>query len=101
MDYEDEFQDDEEGANNVADDVNDAEETKQAEAAIKRDQLTSIRGGEELDIDDDEEEDKLDAAGRRQRRLLRKHEQGEGYESDDAVSNPYASDVRPPSMLPC
>lgn len=95
MDYEDEFQDDEEGANNVADDVNDAEETKQAEAAIKRDQLTSIRGGEEIDDEhEDEDGDRLDSAGRRARRLLRKHEQRDEYESDDAESNPYASEVR-------
>ncbi|CEQ39045.1 SPOSA6832_00531 [Sporobolomyces salmonicolor] len=89
FDYEEDFQDDEEGIAKI-DDLADEEETKELEERIRRE----MRAAERPDtIPDDDEEDEIDAltnTGKELKKLVKKSDKSGAYESDED-ENPYAS----------
>lgn len=102
VEYEEEVQDDEEGAGTYGDDIMEEEEAKILEERIKRSQ----RGGNHLsgDVDTTQaeqefskaESSKLNRAGKRAQKLLRKHKNSDdesGSDQDETkAKNPYATD---------
>lgn len=102
VEFEEEMQDDEEGAGTYGDDIMEEEEAKALEERIKRSQ----RGGNHLSggVDTTQAEEdvaqgdgqKLNRAGKRAQKLLRKHRNSDeesGSEQDESkAKNPYATD---------
>lgn len=103
FDYEDEFQDDEEGAGQYGDDAMDAEEAKELEDRIKKNQRGAVPFGEVQPVSDDvdpDDERQLDPTGKQAKKLLKKLEKVEYASDSDEDRNPYASDVRSSTSLP-
>lgn len=96
FDFEDEFQDDEEGAGQYGDDAMDADEAKELEDRIKKNQRGAIPFGEVQPVSDDvdpDDERQLDPTGKQAKKLLKKLEKVEYASDSDDDRNPYASDV--------
>ncbi|GAA5857331.1 hypothetical protein JCM8547_002223 [Rhodosporidiobolus lusitaniae] len=90
FDYEEDFQDDEEGIAKI-DDLADEEETKQLEERIRREMRAAERPDEVPDDADDEEVARLTGTGREMKKMIRKSDKSGAYESDEDNDNPYAS----------
>ncbi|KAK4056226.1 transcription factor IIF subunit tfg1 [Microbotryomycetes sp. JL221] len=84
FDFEEDFQDDEEGVAKI-DDLADEEETKELEERIKREMRAANRyeGQPEVDDDEQEEDAELTGAGKEVKRLVRKSDKSGTYDSDD------------------
>lgn len=101
FEFEEEFADDEEGIAKI-DDMADEEETKELEERIKRE----MRAVERADQGEEDEAAGADAAaltstGREMRKLVKKFEKTDVYESaDEDDDNPYVS-VSQPCALTC
>ncbi|SCZ92505.1 BZ3500_MvSof-1268-A1-R1_Chr5-2g07923 [Microbotryum saponariae] len=81
FDYDEEFQDDEEGVAKI-DDLADEQETKELEERIRKEMRAVERAASEPEEDDDDEEH-LTATGKDLKRLVRKQDQDGIYGSDD------------------
>ncbi|BGP19045.1 transcription factor IIF subunit tfg1 [Rhodosporidiobolus nylandii] len=90
FDYEEDFQDDEEGIAKI-DDLADEEEAKELEERIRREQRAAERADEIPDLDEQEEIERLTGTGRQVKKLMKKADMSGAYESDDDNDNPYAS----------
>ncbi|GAA97171.1 uncharacterized protein L969DRAFT_84406 [Mixia osmundae IAM 14324] len=101
FDFEDDFQDDEEGIGKVGDEADDDEEAaKELEERLKRELRAANKTGEAALPDDDENEENerfgltprnLNSAGKAAKKLLKKHAPKTQTMSDDEESNPYLS----------
>ncbi|GAA5990655.1 hypothetical protein JCM10908_003173 [Rhodotorula pacifica] len=91
FDYEEDFQDDEEGIAKI-DDLADEEETRELEERIRREMRAAERPDaipdEPAEADGDEG---LTGTGKEIKKLVRKSDKTGVYESDDDDDNPYAS----------
>lgn len=109
FEFEEDFQDDEEGIGQVGDDALDAEENRQLEERIKREMrdIDAFGPGQEVDeVDEDELEKQLTKTGRRMKKLLKKRgrrgrpeededddvDDEDDDDDDDDLKNPYASE---------
>ncbi|GAA5884993.1 hypothetical protein JCM6882_007185 [Rhodosporidiobolus microsporus] len=90
FDYEEDFQDDEEGIAKI-DDLADEEEAKELEERIRREQRAAERG-EQIPDEDEEEIEQLTGTGKEIKKLMKKSDKTGAYDSDDDEENPYASD---------
>ncbi|KAK4701220.1 small nuclear ribonucleoprotein D1, partial [Phenoliferia sp. Uapishka_3] len=92
FDYEEDFQDDEEGIAKI-DDMADEEETKELEERIKKEMKAANHFEEIPDNDEDDEEfEELTNTGKAVKKLVKKLDKNQMYESDgDDDDNPYAS----------
>ncbi|OMJ25357.1 Transcription initiation factor IIF subunit alpha [Smittium culicis] len=86
VDFEDDFADDEEMAEDLFDGV---EEEADKEAPGKK---TNALGGSDEEEEEDEEESKLGYAGKEMKDLMKKIEKNKAYESDNE-DNPYVSEL--------
>ncbi|KIJ57035.1 hypothetical protein M422DRAFT_23152 [Sphaerobolus stellatus SS14] len=98
VEYEDSASDDEEKEEMDGDD----EETRELEERIKKEyrQANKFHDGH---IDADNEEDDLDSltgAGKDLKKLVKRTEKNEAYDSDDDEKNPYVSDEEEPEETP-
>ncbi|GAA6035047.1 hypothetical protein JCM8097_002160 [Rhodosporidiobolus ruineniae] len=91
FDYEEDFQDDEEGIAKI-DDLADEEETKELEERIRREMRAAERPDEIPDEADEAEFAELTGTGREIKKLVKKSDKSGAYESEDEEENPYASD---------
>lgn len=101
VDYEQEFEDDEEGAGNLNDEAMEEDEVKELAEKLRREQLAAGKAGEDnkedLDIDKDDltgERADLTKEGKAVKKLLMRKGEDNVYNSDDDddVRNPYASE---------
>ncbi|KAG0665390.1 hypothetical protein C6P46_006837 [Rhodotorula mucilaginosa] len=90
FDYEEDFQDDEEGIAKI-DDLADEEETRELEERIRREMRAAERPDAIPDEPADEDADRLTGTGKEIKKLVRKSDKTGVYESDDEDDNPYAS----------
>ncbi|GAA6010935.1 hypothetical protein JCM11491_004608 [Sporobolomyces phaffii] len=89
FDYEEDFQDDEEGIAKI-DDLADEDETKELEERIRKEMRGAERPDEIPDDVDRDDDDELTGTGREIKKLVKKTDKSGAYESDDE-ENPYAS----------
>lgn len=89
FDYEEDFQDDEEGIAKI-DDLADEDETKELEERIRKEMRGAERPDEIPDDAEEEDEEELTGTGKEVKKLVKKADQTGNYESDDE-ENPYAS----------
>ncbi|KAM0792768.1 hypothetical protein ACM66B_002541 [Microbotryomycetes sp. NB124-2] len=84
FDFEEDFQDDEEGVAKI-DDLADEEETKELEERIKKEMRAANRyeGQPEVEDEDQDDEAELTGAGKEVKRLVRKSDKSGAYDSDD------------------
>ncbi|GAA5867692.1 hypothetical protein JCM3774_003378 [Rhodotorula dairenensis] len=91
FDYEEDFQDDEEGIAKI-DDLADEEETRELEERIRREMRAVERPDAIPDEPADDDDDRLTGTGKEIKKLVRKSDKTGLYESDDDDDdNPYAS----------
>ncbi|BGP29429.1 transcription factor IIF subunit tfg1 [Rhodotorula toruloides] len=92
FDYEEDFQDDEEGIAQI-DDLADDDERKELEERIRREMRAVERMEDTPEAEDDDEVTKrLTGTGKEIKKLVKKSDKSGAYESDDEDENPYASD---------
>ncbi|KAM0746973.1 hypothetical protein T439DRAFT_383608 [Meredithblackwellia eburnea MCA 4105] len=83
FEFEEDFQDDEEGVAKI-DDMADEQETKELEERIKREMRAAKPFEEVADMDDDDEdENELTNTGKAVKKLVRKLDKTQSYDSDD------------------
>ncbi|KAK4046410.1 transcription factor IIF subunit tfg1 [Microbotryomycetes sp. JL201] len=84
FDYEEDFQDDEEGVAKI-DDLADEEDTKELEERIKKEMRAANRyeGQPEVDEDEHEDDQELTGTGKEVKRLVRKSDRTGAYDSDE------------------
>lgn len=105
MEYEEEFADDDEKIEMDGED----EEMKEMEERLKREYRTANKA-RDATIDDDEEDEEMEeinqltGAGRDLKKIVKRNEKNEVYDSDEEEGNPYASEEEeeeqpPPPIL--
>ncbi|KAI9269862.1 hypothetical protein BY458DRAFT_510643 [Sporodiniella umbellata] len=88
LDFDDDFQDDEEG---VGDHEAEDEDVKDSKERVKKEfKDFKLNGGDDYDLEDLENEIKLSTEGKQMRKLVRDLEKNQDYDSDDD-KDPYAS----------
>jgi len=101
VDYDEQFDDDEEGAGNLNDEAMEEDELKELAEKMKREMLAAGKAGdderekEDVDMDKDDlfgEREDLTKEGKAVKKLLMRKGEENVYDSDDEVRNPYASE---------
>ncbi|KNE94382.1 hypothetical protein PSTG_12282 [Puccinia striiformis f. sp. tritici PST-78] len=101
VDYDEQFDDDEEGAGNLNDEAMEEDELKELAEKMKREMLAAGKAGdderekEDVDMVKDDlfgEREDLTKEGKAVKKLLMRKGEDNVYDSDDEVRNPYASE---------
>ncbi|PLW35122.1 hypothetical protein PCASD_12982 [Puccinia coronata f. sp. avenae] len=101
VDYDEQFDDDEEGAGNLNDEAMEEDELKELAEKMKREMLAAGKAGdderekEDVDMAKDglfAEREDLTKEGKAVKKLLMRKGEDNVYDSDDEVRNPYASE---------
>ncbi|KAA1081432.1 hypothetical protein PGT21_035555 [Puccinia graminis f. sp. tritici] len=101
VDYDEQFDDDEEGAGNLNDEAMEEDELKELAEKMKREMLAAGKAGdderekEDVDMAKDDlfgEREDLTKEGKAVKKLLMRKGEDNVYDSDDEVRNPYASE---------
>ncbi|WAR54408.1 hypothetical protein PtB15_4B25 [Puccinia triticina] len=101
VDYDEQFDDDEEGAGNLNDEAMEEDELKELAEKMKREMLAAGKAGdderekEDVDMAKDDlfgEREDLTKEGKAVKKLLMRKGEDDVYDSDDEVRNPYASE---------